>query len=381
MIKFPIIALHVGVDPASYAKSLQARPGLANKVLLFKAGPTAFRDIKRRGFSEERIGTIAGASGGPKWLSLSQLDRVIVSRILPKLAGPVHLIGSSIGAWRFACYAQASPLQAIERFETLYIEQSYSEQPDATEVSRVGREILAEMLSDTGIHEIVNHPKLRMHIMAVRCRHITATDLRPILAAGLLAAVVANLVSRKALGWFFKRALFFDVRDLPPFYSASGFPIDRIPLTERNLLDAVIASGSIPMLLNGVRDIDGAPSGTYRDGGIIDYHLDLPTSDPDRLTLYPHFFDWLKPGWFDRQLSWRQLDPANTDRSIVICPSPQFIQTLPNAKVPDRSDFVNFKHVERMAHWRRVVQQCQALADDLNDVIDKGTLAERLQTL
>ncbi|MDH3847031.1 MAG: patatin-like phospholipase family protein, partial [Gammaproteobacteria bacterium] len=72
---------------------------------------------------------MAGASGGAKWLVLSKLDRVVVDTLVPGLRGPVHLIGSSIGAWRFACYAQRRPLEAIERFEEAYLGQSYSEDP------------------------------------------------------------------------------------------------------------------------------------------------------------------------------------------------------------------------------------------------------------
>ena len=355
---------------------------MKNNALLFKAGPGAYKDVRERGFAEERVGTIAGASGGAKWLVLSQLDRVIIERLLPKLSGPVHLLGSSIGSWRFACYAQTEPLAALERFETLYLEQSYSSaKPDSDEITRVGRDVLLQILGDAGAREIVTSPKMRLHILSVLSRNITSSDIRPLLAAGLLAAITANLISRRALGLFFSRALFFDARDLPPFYNAPGFPMERIRLTEKNLLDAVTASGSIPMVLNGVRDIHGAPSGTYRDGGIIDYHLDLPTSDPDRLTLFPHFFDWLKPGWFDRQLSWRSHDPAHTDRTILVCPSPEFIAALPNAKVPDRTDFVNFSEAERMRLWRNAVDQCRVLADELNDVLDKGQLAARLQPL
>ena len=70
--------------------------------------------IQRDGFGIDQIGTIAGASGGAKWLVLSQLDRVVIDRILPGLTAPVHLVGSSIGTWRFACYAQQQPLEAID---------------------------------------------------------------------------------------------------------------------------------------------------------------------------------------------------------------------------------------------------------------------------
>lgn len=349
--------------------------------LQFKAGTGAFADIRRRGFAVERIGTIAGASGGAKWLVLSQIDRVIVDYLLPRLAGPVHLIGSSIGAWRFACYGQKSPIDAVQRFESAYLTQSYTANPDAGEISAKSRDILTEVLGENGVNDIVTHPTLRTNILTVRSRIATATDIRPLLGAGLLAAMAANVVSRRALGAFFSRALFYDSRDLPPIYNAQGFPLDRITLTRANLFEAIIASGSIPLVLNGVRDIVGAPSGIYRDGGVIDYHLDLPTSEPDRLTLFPHFFDWMKPGWFDRQLAWRKLDPRNTDRTIVICPSPEFVASLPNKKVPDRTDFVTMTPDRREQVWRDVVSRCRVLADEFHEVLEKGELAARLTAL
>jgi hypothetical protein len=354
---------------------------LSIRALRFKAGPSAYEDVRKRGFAEERIGTIAGASGGAKWLVLSQLDRVITERIIPKLSGPVHLLGSSIGAWRFCCYAQAEPTKAIERFESGYLEQTYSEKPDAEEISRTMRDILEKMLGKTGSRDIVNHPVFRTHIMTARSRMLMTSEIRPLLASGLLAAAASNFVSRRSLGIFFRRSLFFDPRDLPPFYNATGFPLDRITLTERNLVDAVLASGAIPLVLQGVRDIEGAPPGVYRDGGIIDYHLDLPLSDPDRLTLFPHFFEQLIPGWFDKKLTWRRPDPRHTDRTILICPSAEFIHGLPNSKVPDRSDFETMSPELRRKVWRSAVAACEQLAEELNDVLDKEQLAARLERL
>jgi len=354
---------------------------LTIKALRFLAGPAAYKDVRARGFSEERIGTIAGASGGAKWLVLSQLDRVITEKILPKLSGPVHLLGSSVGAWRFCCYAQPSPRDAIERFEAGYLAQTYSEKPDAAEISRKSREILGQLLGENGPRNIVNHALFRTHLMVVRSRLLTSSDKGLLLAGGLLAAAAANAVSRKSLGAFFRRSLFYDPRDLPPFYNASGFPLDRIVLTENNLIDAVIASGSIPLVLQGIKDIEGAPKGVYRDGGIIDYHLDLPLSDPDRLTLFPHFFDRLIPGWFDKRLRWRRPDPRHTDRTILICPSGEFIHGLPNSKIPDRTDFTTMSPELRIKVWRSVVAACQQLAEELNDVLDKDQLPARLESL
>ena len=356
------------------------KPALQH-ALKFKAGPGAYEDIRKHGFSEERIGTIAGASGGAKWLVLSQLDRVITERILPGLSGPVHLLGSSIGAWRFCCYAQPSPKNAIERFESAYLDQTYSEKPDAAEISSKSREILQELLGESGPQNIVNHPVFRTHVMTVRSRFLTASDRRPLLASGLLVAAALNIASRKSLGTFFRRSLFYDPRDLPPFYNAGGFPLDRVTLTERNLIDAVLASGAIPLVLQGVKDIDGAPDGVYRDGGIIDYHLDLPLSDPDRLTLFPHFFETLIPGWFDKKLTWRRPNPQHTDRTILIYPSAEFIHGLPNNKVPDRSDFATMSPELRRKVWRSAVAACEQLAEELNDVLDQDQLPARLERL
>jgi len=352
-----------------------------NAPLLFRAGPGAYQDVRKRGFAVERIGTIAGASGGAKWLVLSQLDRVIIERILPKLAGPVHLAGSSIGAWRFACYAQSAPLDALNRFEEAYLEQSYSTKPTVAEITQKSREILNVLLGDRGAGDIVAHPQVRLHVLTVQSRFLTSSEYRWLLASGLVAAAFANAVSRRSLGMFFKRGLFYDPRDLPPFYNATGFPLERIALCEENLVDAVVASGSIPMVLSGVRDIRGAPPGIYRDGGVIDYHLDLPLADPDRLTLYPHFFGQLIPGWFDKRLTWRRLNPRHTDRTILMCPSPEFIARLPGGRIPDRTDFVRMSPSERIRAWRSTISACAELADDLNDVLDKDQLAARLQPL
>jgi hypothetical protein len=354
---------------------------LAQSNLVFKAGPGAYDIIRRHGFAPEQIGTIAGASGGAKWLVLSQLDRVILDTIVPRLQGPVHLIGTSIGAWRFACYAQADPVAAIERFEYAYIHQTYSDAPDIHEITAKSREILDVILGEHGIADILGNQVFRTHVMTVRARHIAASEQKHMLAAALIAAASLNAVSRRTLGWFFERALFFDARDLPPFFDVRGFPMQRVMLRKENLADAVVATGSIPLVLSGVRDIHGALPGIYRDGGVIDYHLDLPHSEDGRLALYPHFFEHIVPGWFDKKLTWRKPNPVNVDRTILISPSAEFVASLPNRKIPDRTDFRNFAPAERMRLWRDVVSACERLADELHEVLEKGELESRLTPL
>ena len=128
--------------------------------LSFRAGPGAIEIVREQGFSPAMIGTLAGASGGAKWLALSKLDRAIQQVVVPRLVAPVHLIGSSIGSWRFACYAQNDPLSAIERFERAYLEQSYSAKPSRAEITAKSREILGIVLGDKGVGEILKPPGL-----------------------------------------------------------------------------------------------------------------------------------------------------------------------------------------------------------------------------
>ena len=349
--------------------------------LVFSAGPAAFREIRADGFVAERFATLAGASGGAKWLVLSQLDRFVARNILPRMQSPVHLIGTSIGAWRFACYGQKDPLAAIDRFEEAYLSQTYSENPDREEITTRTAEVLDHVLGEHGVSEILANPCTRTHIMTVRSRGLLATENRLGLALGLMSVATMNMASRKVLGLFFDRVLFHDARDLPPFHSLGGFPMHQVVLSESNLRDVILATGAIPLVLSGIRNIAGAPPGMYRDGGVIDYHLDFPHSAPDKLALYLHFYDYLKPGWFDKQLSWRQVNTENSDRTLLISPSPEFVARLPNGKIPDRTDFKNFSPADRERAWRGTVAACRELADDLQDVVENNRLAERVQPL
>jgi len=202
-----------------------------------------------------------------------------------------------------------------------------------------------------------------------------------LLTLGLLSAALLNVASRSTLGWSFERALFYDEREVPPFFDVTGFPLQRIPLGNENLREAIVATGSIPLVMSGVPDIAGATPGIYRDGGVIDYHLDLPHSTQERLTLFPHFYGRVVPGWFDKKLKWRRPQPGNVDRTILISPSDDFVAGLPNGKIPDRTDFVNYEPAERVRIWKQCVAACEAMAEEFAEVIEKDQLAACLEPL
>ncbi|MGC1330947.1 MAG: patatin-like phospholipase family protein, partial [Pseudomonas sp.] len=144
----------------------------------------------------------------------------------------------------------------------------------------------------------------------------------------------------------------------------------------------LLASGSIPMVMEGVRDIPGAGAGTFRDGGLLDYHLDLPYSGGD-LVLYPHFTDKVIPGWFDKALPWRRGDAQRLRNVVLLAPSPQYLARLPHGKLPDRSDFKRFMGQDkaRQDYWRTAMSESRRMGDEFLDLVATGRLNDVLQPL
>lgn len=353
-----------------------------DRPLLFLAGANARKMLETDGFDPLRVRSILGASGGPKWFVLSQLDRVIGARLLPALQSPVHLLGSSIGAWRMACYASEQPVAAIERLETSYVEQEYSAEASSAQILDVARDWLLTMFGDDGIRQVIESPRFRLHVIAARSRGLNAADGRLPLSLGLAAAAAGNLLSRRQLARHFDRYCFSDPREVPPFLAALDPEQNTtVPLTCDNLVDVILASSAIPLLMPGVVDIPGAPPGVYRDGGIVDYHLDLSSAPDGALALYPHFGPRLIPGWFDKSLRWRRVQAVNHRNTLVLCPSPAFIATLPGGKIPDRTDFKRYDPATRVRVWRESIARCEALAEDFERVWVEDRWAERVQPL
>lgn len=352
------------------------------KALRFLAGEQAAAHIRKEGLRESDIKVMVGAAGGPKWLGLRHLDRAILSHWFVGRKEPLYLIGSSIGAWRFACYAQKEPLAAFERFLDAYLSYSWSPDHSPARITSDTFRVLQALMGRKGVGDILAHPFMRLNIMTVRSKRPVDSEHPLALKLGMTAAAVSNAVHRPSLGLLFERALFEDSRNEASFCRLDELPHQRIALSEDNLEMALLASSSIPTILEGVRDIAGAPPGTYRDGGITDYHLNLPyLEDLNGLVFYPHFTDRIIPGWFDKFLPWRKADEANLSRMLVVCPSPEMLDRLPHKKIPDRKDFVNMPDEDRLAYWRIVLSETEHMADDFHDVIEGDRIAERLEPL
>jgi len=348
--------------------------------LRFLAGPEALARIRADGLHDGLFDVVAGASGGPKWLALTRLDRSVFGRWFRNRNRPLHLVGSSIGCWRFACVAQDDPVAACARFEDAYL--AYEVDPPASpaRLTRDCRDLLDIILAGDARRQILRHPFKRLSILAVRGRGPLGHAHPLSLGTGLAAAALANLASRRSLPLFFERTLVKDSRDPPPFDIRNGFPTQSVALTEQNLVPALLATAAVPFLFEPVSELQGGRPGLYLDGGIMDYHLDIGFRPPG-LVLYPHFSDRVVPGWFDKGLRWRRPDPRNLSRTLLLCPSADFVARLPHGKIPDRSDFRRMPNAERLVYWKRVVSETQRMADCFDEAVETGRVMDLIQPL
>lgn len=347
--------------------------------LCFRAGPGARQYIEQNGLDPQRIAAIAGAAGGPKWLVLAGMDKLLFGDWLCERREPLPLVGASIGSWRFAAAAQCDVPAAFDRLEQLYVEQSYSDKPSYRDVTATARKLVKELLGPSGARDVLQHGWARLHIVVARCKGWSGLDATLPMMTGFGAAALLNTVNRRALSLVLERQVFADPRigQLP----ASAFPgfATRLPvLTEDNLASALLASGSIPFVMESVA-IDGE-AGRYRDGGMVDYHMDLPLSR-DGLVLMPHFSKLIVPGWLDKFVPWRK--PRYLDNTLVIHPSDEWVASLPNAKIPDRKDFQRYggDHAARFRDWRMAAERSEELADCLAERLEKQDIEAFLEPL
>jgi hypothetical protein len=347
-------------------------------VLTVRAGKRALERIRTHGFDPADVEVIPGAAGGPKGLGIAGLDRALFGEWLPRAPRTRHLVGASIGAWRFAAVCCADPVAALRSFADAYIGQRYPPRPSRKFVSQSARTMLADLF-DGREGEILSSRDYRLHILTVRGRWPLTRDSSFATPLGFGMAAMANAVGRRHLARFIDRTIFHDAREHPPFFpvgdlSASGaaasvrfdaFHTHVVRLDRENLGEALVASASIPMILEGVENIPKAPAGVYWDGGIIDYHLHLPYHRAQGLVLYPHFIDRIVPGWLDKALPWRLARGEWLDNVVLVAPSKQYVARLPYGRLPSRQDFKRFAldDAGREKYWRAAIAESDRLAE------------------
>jgi hypothetical protein len=303
------------------------------------------------------------AAGGPKGLALLPFDRLFAREWLPQTAR-IELIGASIGAWRMAAAAMPDALAALDRLAEAYVGQTYPNRPTPRQVGDQCR-MLARAVLDAS-RTINVRQGLSVTVVTARTRGSPDSNTT---RAAFVRAALANAVSRSRLAAHLQRVLFTAGSPRFPTAAFDSFGIDRVALDAHNSEDALLASGSIPLLCEPVRTPAGAPRGEYWDGGLIDYHLLLPYAQMEKLVLYPHFAPRVTAGWLDKFVPWRRHSPAHPwlDNVLLFSPSPAMLERLPNRKLPDRNDFHHYglDHPRRQRDWRRAMAESQRFADDV----------------
>jgi hypothetical protein len=334
---------------------------------LLRAGPRALRPLLEHGITPGDIACLPAAAGGPKGLALLPLDRLLLQHGWLPEDSPIEMIGASIGAWRMAALAQRDPLAALDRVQHAYVhEQCYEPRPSTAAVSGICRRIARAARGEVALR---CRSRVRLSIVTARARGpLQGRESRLAFAR----AVASNAIARSRLGGCLERVV-FDAGDGPSVFdggSFDAFGLVRVPLEEGNAEDALLASGTIPLLAAPVRDITGAPPGQYWDGALIDYHLLLPYPDrtrSDGIVFYPHFNAFVTPGWLDKHLPWRRAPRAHPwlDSTLLVTPSPAFLATLPHGKLPDRQDFYRYgpDHAGRIRAWETAIAECGRFAD------------------
>ena len=349
------------------------------QALRIYAGPAAMQHIAHNGLQASAVGVVPGAAGGPKGLILGPLDRFIFGDWLAQANHDVHLIGASIGAWRMATACLNDCVAGFEQLERDYIAQDYALKPGErcpsadTVSSEFGRSL--ERFYAGKVQQVLTHPRYKLHIIASRGRHILQREHKLATPMGYLGAFLSNAVHRPALGAWLDRVVFSSQQAALPF-DASDYRTSQVALTEANFKPALQASCSIPFVLRSVSGIPGAPHGAYWDGGITDYHLHLNYQTLNArapLVLNPHFQKAVVPGWFDKTLPWRHKSTPFLSNMVLLAPNPDWVRTLPNAKLPDRKDFAHYggNLQARIRAWSQAASQAQQLADEFAAWVDK----------
>ena len=339
-----------------------------DSAITIRLGAGARRRIAADGLQAADIGIIPAAAGGPKGLILHGIDNWLFGQWLPPAPRQRELVGASIGAWRMAAAAFDDPLAAHKRLVHHYIHQTYPDKVDAAYVSRACRALLDEVLGGREAEALAS-TRYRLNVIAMRgIGALGATGgARSREMLGFLRAAGSNAVSRARLAGTMERVVFHnrlgDAGWLRERFD--GFASHFVALDQVNVRDALLASGSIPLVLEAVRDIAGAPPGAYWDGGLIDYHLHLPYQRDPGLVLYPHFSDYIVPGWLDKSMPWRRARDQALENMILVSPSADFVRTLPTAKLPDRKDFHVYgqDHERRNRDWLKAIGESERMAE------------------
>ncbi len=357
--------------------------GAMKKYIEFKAGSKILTRLRDEGLDSRLVSVFTGPAGGPKWFVSVGFDTMLMKTdFLCHGNGRVLLAGSSAGAWRCLAMACKDPLAAYENLRIAYSRNIFTAEDTPVTVSEALARNVEAFLSDDNVDYVLNHPHYDLAVHAVRARGLTASENKRLQGGAILVAALANALTPKNMGFFFERVVFVSGPELPDF--VRSFKGRAIRMNEENVRKAALATGSLPYIVKGVTDIAGAPPGIYRDGGITDYQLNQDYCPRDgSVTLFFHYQERIVPGWFDKLITWRVPQSGVLDRVLQVFPGPDFLELLPDGRLPDREDFRIFVNDpgERIRRWDKVSELSEILGQEFGEAVTSGSIRHLVRPL
>lgn len=344
------------------------------------AGHLARQLIEKEGLQASFVDIIPGAAGGPKGIGIQGLDQAIFGNFLNQAPQRRTLIGSSIGSWRFASMLAWGAEEGTQRLSNLYTHLYFDKKMSRQEVGKVCRDMLIELIQGKE-QQLIDHPDYHLAIISIKAQHIFQSDHALPLLASVAGIIGSNAWGRKHNRLFMQRVISQPASN-QPFQVEDDFFTHYQTLNQHNVTPWLMASASIPGVMTAIRDIPDAPQGSYRDGGLIDYHIDLPFKSQG-IVLYPHFSDSIIPGWFDKMFKKRKANPENQARTLLVSPSLDYLQALPLGRLPDRKDFTlkGLDQKQRIQMWNQCVAESQRLGDEFLELVEKQNFPQYMQDL
>jgi hypothetical protein len=296
----------------------------------------------------------------------------------------VHLIGSSAGAWRFAAWLQPQAADCYRKLINAYITMGYTRKDTPTTILEKFTHIINTYIEDDALPFALANKRYRLSVITARARGLVASEKLLLQKSALAVCYALNFFSRNNLYHFADRIIFYNGSKPPPFCFQPQFQGKYVRMNEINFKYAVMASGAIPLVVSGVKNIFGAPQGTYRDGGLIDYHLSHQFAARDNeLVLFFHHQERIIPGWLDKKIKKRAPDDQMLNNVVMVFPSQSFIDKLPGEKVPDRDDVTNYidDGQQRISNWNKAVELSAPLGEDFLELVESGRIRDIIEKM
>jgi hypothetical protein len=351
--------------------------------LRIKAGKRAYELIRSGGFHWDIVTTYFAPATGPRWLIAAGFDLSLLKHEILGRSKPLTLIGASAGAWRFAAWVQPEPEKSYRTLMDDYMALTYQRTDTPETILQSMQDVLNRYIENDALSFALANKNYRLAIITARAKNLLSSEVIPIQKLGLGICFLMNAIDRSNLDYFAERIVFYNGHKPPAFCLKPDFRGRFIPLTEINFKHAVLASGAIPAVIAGVKNIYGAPAGIYRDGGLIDYHLSQNYAPKeDEVTLYFNHQERIIPGWLDKRLSYRCPPEHSLDNVLMVYPSDEFIASLPGGKVPERADFATFvdRPSDRMNNWRQAVRMTEPLGEQFLELVESKKIRDVVES-